>query len=160
MASECSSSYEKQSVLRGHHMYKSTSMPVFREELVLHLEDKNRHTVAMMKDGYVVGMHRTLSCVCHCSLSNAVAASAAKLQESKAWKWCRSLTRWFFETQNVFAVILNLYPAYEWGQHLLRRAFIPANAYHMWFGKNNYTQIITLAFLQIRVAAVVSSCCC
>ena len=55
MASEGSDSYEKMSVIRGHHIYKSVWIPFIGEELVVEAEDSNKHAVAVMKDGCVVG---------------------------------------------------------------------------------------------------------
>ena len=57
MASEGSDSYEKTSVIRGHHIYKSVWTPFIGEELVVEAEDGNEHdknAVAVMKDGCVV----------------------------------------------------------------------------------------------------------
>ena len=55
MASEGSDSYEKTSVIRGHHIYKSVWIPFIGEELVVEAEDGNKSAVAVMKDGCVVG---------------------------------------------------------------------------------------------------------
>ena len=60
MASEGSDSYEKTSVIRGHHIYKSVWTPFIGEELVVKAEDGNEHdeaehAVAVMKEGCVVG---------------------------------------------------------------------------------------------------------
>ena len=58
MASEGSDSYEKTSVIGGHHIYKSVWIPFIGEELVVEAEDGNEHdknAVAVMKDGCVVG---------------------------------------------------------------------------------------------------------
>ena len=58
MASQCSDSYEKTSVIRGHHIYKSIWTLIIREELVLEAQDDNehdKHAVGVMKDGCVVG---------------------------------------------------------------------------------------------------------
>ena len=58
MASEGSNSYEKMSMIRGHHIiYKSVWTLFIGEGLVAEAEDGNEHdehTVAVMKDGYVV----------------------------------------------------------------------------------------------------------
>ena len=57
MASEGSDSYEKTSVIRGHHIYKSVWIPFIGEELIVEAEDGNEHkehAVAVMKDGCVV----------------------------------------------------------------------------------------------------------
>ena len=46
------------SVVRGHHVYKSVWTPFLGEELVLEAEDGNehdQHAVAVMKDATVVG---------------------------------------------------------------------------------------------------------
>ena len=43
MASEGSDSYEKTSVIRGHHIYKSVWIPFIGEELVVEAEDSNEH---------------------------------------------------------------------------------------------------------------------
>ena len=58
MASEGSDSYEKTSMIRGHHIYKSTWTPFIWEELVVKAEAGNEHdehAVAVMKDGCVIG---------------------------------------------------------------------------------------------------------
>ena len=58
MASQCSDSYEKMSVIRGHHIYKSIRTPIIGEELVLEAQDDNehdKHAVGVMKDGCVIG---------------------------------------------------------------------------------------------------------
>ena len=52
------SSFEKASMIRGQHIYKSIWTPVVGEELTLHREDSNDHdihAVAVVKDGDVVG---------------------------------------------------------------------------------------------------------
>ena len=46
MASEGSDSYEKRSVIRGHHLYKSVWTPFTGEELVVKAEDGNKHDEA------------------------------------------------------------------------------------------------------------------
>ena len=43
MASQCIDSYEKTSVVRGHHIYKSIWTPIIGEELVLKAQDDNEH---------------------------------------------------------------------------------------------------------------------
>ena len=60
MASQGSSdsSFEKASMIRGHHIYKSIWTPVVGEELTLQQEDGNDHdihAVAVVGDGDVVG---------------------------------------------------------------------------------------------------------
>ena len=58
MASKGSDSYEKTSVIRGHHIYTSVWILFIREELVAEAEDSNEHdknAVAVKKDGCVVG---------------------------------------------------------------------------------------------------------
>ena len=59
MAGEGSDSYEKTSMIRGHHhMYKFVRTPFIGEELEVKAEDSNEndeHAVAVMKDGCVVG---------------------------------------------------------------------------------------------------------
>ena len=58
MASEGSDSYEKMSVIRGHHIYKSVWILFIGEELVVEAKDGNEHdknAVTVMKDGCVVG---------------------------------------------------------------------------------------------------------
>ena len=50
--------FEIESVVRGHHIYKISWTPVIGEELMLEAEDCNehdKHAVAVMKDGHVVG---------------------------------------------------------------------------------------------------------
>ena len=59
MATQCSDSYEKTSLIRGHHI-KSIWTPMIGEELVLGAQDDNEHGkhtvhVSVMKDGCVVG---------------------------------------------------------------------------------------------------------
>ena len=49
---ELRSVFNKDSVVRGHHIYKTYWMPVVGEELTLETEDDNEHnehTVAVMK---------------------------------------------------------------------------------------------------------------
>ena len=57
--------FNKDSVVRGHHIYKTYWMPVVGEELTLETEHDNEHdehAVAVMKDGYIVGhVPRSLS---------------------------------------------------------------------------------------------------
>ena len=50
--------YEKESVVRGHHIYKAIWTPVIGEELDVQTEDSNhhdQHAVAVVKDGVVIG---------------------------------------------------------------------------------------------------------
>ena len=50
--------YEKESVVRGHHVYKVIWTPVIGEELEVRTEDDNdhdQHAVAVVKDGVVIG---------------------------------------------------------------------------------------------------------
>ena len=50
--------YEKESVVRGHHVYKAIWTPVIGEELEVRTEDDNdhdQHAVAVVKDGVVIG---------------------------------------------------------------------------------------------------------
>ena len=69
MASQGSSdsSFEKASVIRGHHIYKSIWTPVVGEELALQREDGNDHDLkhgCSMKDGDIVGhVPCSISCV-------------------------------------------------------------------------------------------------
>ena len=54
--------FNKDSVVRGHHIYKTYWTPVVGEELTLEMEDDNEHgehAVAVMKDGYL-GWHMPL----------------------------------------------------------------------------------------------------
>ena len=57
--------YEKESVVRGHHIYKTVWTPVIGEELPVEREEDNQHdqhAVAVVKNGTIVGhMPRTLS---------------------------------------------------------------------------------------------------
>ena len=57
--------YEKESVVRGHHIYKSVWTPVIGEELSVEREQNNqhdRHAVAVVKDDAIVGhMLRAIS---------------------------------------------------------------------------------------------------
>ena len=49
---------EIQSIVRGHHIYKVVWTPVIGEELTVIPEENNdhdRHAIAVMKDGEVVG---------------------------------------------------------------------------------------------------------
>ena len=51
---ECRAVYEKESVVRGHHVYKAIWTPVIGEELEVRTEDDNdhdQHAVAVVKDG-------------------------------------------------------------------------------------------------------------
>ena len=53
----CNDSYEKTSVMRGHHIYKSIWTPIIGEELVPEAREDNghdKHTFAVMKDGCIV----------------------------------------------------------------------------------------------------------
>ena len=55
---ECHAVYEKESVVRGHHVYKVIWTPVIGEELEVRTEDDNdhdQHAVAVVKDGVVIG---------------------------------------------------------------------------------------------------------
>ena len=50
--------YEKESVVRGHHVYKVIWTPVIGEELEVRTKDDNdhdQHAVAVVKDGVVIG---------------------------------------------------------------------------------------------------------
>ena len=50
--------YVMESVIRGHHVYKSVWHPILGEQLILEREDNNshdRHAVSVMKDGTIVG---------------------------------------------------------------------------------------------------------
>ena len=50
--------YEKESVVRGHHIYKASWTPNIGEELSVKREDDNQHdnhAVAVMKNGKIVG---------------------------------------------------------------------------------------------------------
>ena len=52
------SSIEKESVVRGHHVYKAIWTPVIGEELSLRAEDNNEHdnhAVAVLKGRNVIG---------------------------------------------------------------------------------------------------------
>ena len=42
MASQCSDSCEKTSMIRGHHIYKFIWTPIIRKELVLEAQDNNK----------------------------------------------------------------------------------------------------------------------
>ena len=57
--------YEKESVVRGHHIYKASWTPSIGEELPVQREDGNQHddhAVAVMKNGDIVGhVPRSLS---------------------------------------------------------------------------------------------------
>ena len=93
MASKGSNSYEKTSVIRGNHIYKSVWTPFIGEELVVEAEEGNEHdknVVTVMKDGCVVG--HVPRCISESpgSTSNVVAVSSAMLQETKAWSQPRS----------------------------------------------------------------------
>ena len=50
--------YTMESVIRGHHIYKSIQHPILGEQLTLEREDENshnRHTVSVMKGDAIVG---------------------------------------------------------------------------------------------------------
>ena len=50
--------YVMESVVRGHHVYKSVWHPVLREQLTLERDNSkshDRHAVSVMKDGTIVG---------------------------------------------------------------------------------------------------------
>ena len=50
--------YEKESVVRGHHIYKTVWTPVIGEELPVEREEDNQHdqhAVAVVKNGDIVG---------------------------------------------------------------------------------------------------------
>ena len=59
--------YEKESVVRGHHIYKTVLTPVIGEELPVEREEDNQHdqqSVAVVKNGDIVGnMPRSISSV-------------------------------------------------------------------------------------------------
>ena len=48
MASEGSDSYEKTSVIRGHHIYKFVWIPFIEEELVVHKQKTATSTTSML----------------------------------------------------------------------------------------------------------------
>ena len=55
---ELHSVFNKDSVVSGHHIYKTYWTPVVGEELRLETEEDNKydeHAAAVMKDGYIVG---------------------------------------------------------------------------------------------------------
>ena len=57
MANQCSDSYEKTSMIRGHHIYKSVWTPIIEEQLVLEAQDDNeysKYAIGVMKNGCVV----------------------------------------------------------------------------------------------------------
>ena len=57
--------YKKESVVRGHHIYKTVWTPVIGEELPVEREEDNQHdqhAVAVVKNGDIVGhMPRSIS---------------------------------------------------------------------------------------------------
>ena len=61
--------HEKESVLRGHHVYKHIWTPQIGEELVTEIEEDNYHdsyAVAVMLGGITVGhLPREMSRVCY-----------------------------------------------------------------------------------------------
>lgn len=65
--------YEKSSVVKGHHIYKFVWTPVIGEELQTKLEQNNehdRHAVAVMRDDQIVGhLPRSISRVSRFFLS-------------------------------------------------------------------------------------------
>ena len=57
-ASSVSSMYKKESVVRGHHIYRKSWAPVIGEVLPVEREEDNQHddyAVAVMKNGDIVG---------------------------------------------------------------------------------------------------------
>ena len=65
--------YKKESVVRGHHIYKTSWTPVIGEELPAEREENNEHdehAVAVRKNGVIVGhvprsfriMHKSYGC--------------------------------------------------------------------------------------------------
>ena len=55
---ECRAVYEKESVVRGHHVYKAIWTPVIGEELEVKTDEDNnhdQHAVAVVRDGLVNG---------------------------------------------------------------------------------------------------------
>ena len=52
MASQVEDRHERASVIRGHHVYKSVWTPMVAAE---DDNEHDRYTIAVMKDGYVVG---------------------------------------------------------------------------------------------------------
>ena len=101
MASQCSDSYEKMSVIRGHHIYKSIWTPIIGEELVLEAQDDNKHdkhAVGVMKDGCVVG---------HVPVRTYVRAYVPRPRHQ-------------FETRRLLALQPNLPPACKRGRRLFK----------------------------------------
>ena len=50
--------YEKESTVRGDHVYKAIQVPVIGKELEVKTEEDsnhNQHTVAIVKDGLLIG---------------------------------------------------------------------------------------------------------
>ena len=64
----CHASYEKMSVVRGHHVYKVIWTPEVGQVLQVRTEDGNEHAehvVAVIKDGLIVGhVPHSMSQVC------------------------------------------------------------------------------------------------
>ena len=60
--------FQKVSVVRGHHIYKVVWTPEVGEVLQVRTEDRNEHdehAVAVVKDGLIVRhVQRSMSCVC------------------------------------------------------------------------------------------------
>ena len=83
-------SYKNTSVIRGHHIYKSVWTQIIGEMLVLVPEDNkehNKHAVAVMKDGCIVG-HITRS-ICQVSWSFLnIVATLLHLPLLSSWNSC------------------------------------------------------------------------
>ena len=76
MATQCSDSYEKTSVITGHHNYIQVYIwtPIIGKELFLEAQEDNehdKHAVAVMKDGCVVGHTLVLFYRCRMTFSSA-----------------------------------------------------------------------------------------
>ena len=142
MASEGSKSYEKTSFIRGHDIYKFVWTPFIGEELVVPAEDGNKHAVAVIKNGCVVGhvprcifqvswsfLKRGGHILCHATRKGKLGVGL----ESAMPQWeCintrigvtpSASTRRLFETWHLLFMWLNLDPAYKSDQRLFEGGF-------------------------------------
>ena len=142
MASEGSNSYEKTSVIRGHHIYKSIWTLFIGEELVVEAQDgneHNKHIVAVMKDGRVVkNIPRCISWVSWFFLlrGGCILYCVTGKLGAKAWSQPRpdenalihamasaSSTQRLFKAQRLLPMWLNLDLAYKQGRRLFEGGF-------------------------------------
>ena len=139
MASKGSDSYEKTSVIRGHHnIYKSIWTLFIGEELVVEAKTATSTLSLWWRTAVSLGASHIVSPKSHGSSWNVVAVFSAVLQESKSlelvmpwWEYINtrngvtpSAGTWhLFETQWLLFMWLSLDPAYKRGRCLFEGGF-------------------------------------